>query len=284
MLQMFCCGQVLGVLPSICKFQWSGSSITGKNQFLHGSSMELEGLHLRSKTCPEHWAGDQMAWFCFHFGVTAWLMLSSAGGLDFTASALACTTGGPQASLLWVAQCLCAPQTPAREEGRRFSDDNGRSTVQDEGRVCDIATTRVRAAFLHQFLWRSVIAIRGRESILRCSEKEEVLFPRRWGSSSHCNIGWAVEIDRGLERLHHISLWSHQKPDLESSGDSSRYLPVMLEALGWISSTAYRSGMVAHSCTPSTWEQRQEDEKFSYPWCLVSQKSAWPMWGPTLVS
>lgn len=116
------------------------------------------------------------------------------------------------------------------------------------------------------------------------AEKEEVLFPRRWGSSSHCNIWWAVEIDRGLERLYHISLWSYQKPDLESSGDSSRYLPVMLEALGWISSTAYRSGMVAHSCTPSTWEQRQEDEKFSYPWCLVSQKSAWPIWGPTLVS
>ncbi|KAL6035218.1 hypothetical protein STEG23_017335 [Scotinomys teguina] len=40
--------------------------------------------------------------------------------------------------------CLCAPLTPASEDGRSFLDDDGCSTVQDEGRrVCDIAATRV---------------------------------------------------------------------------------------------------------------------------------------------
>lgn len=41
-------------------------------------------------------------------------------------------------------KCLCAPHLPVGEEGRSFLDDDGHLTGQDEGRVCDINTTRVR--------------------------------------------------------------------------------------------------------------------------------------------
>ena len=46
------------------------------------------------------------------------------------------------------AKCLCIPHFPVRGEGWSFLDDDGYSAGQDEGRVCDINTTRVRAACL----------------------------------------------------------------------------------------------------------------------------------------
>lgn len=174
-LQMFHCSQVLWVLNLIYEFRWSEGSIVGKDQFLHESSMGLGVLCLISKTCPEHGVGDrtQMHWFCFHLWVTACMVLSSAGELDFiAASALACATRGPHSSLLWATKCLCVSHTPVREEGRSFLDDNGRSTVQDEGRVCDITTKRVRVAFLHQFQGKIFYSI----AIKRKSTDGEVLF------------------------------------------------------------------------------------------------------------
>lgn len=136
--------------------RWSDGTILGRDHFLPKNSMELEDWCLISKKCPEHWVGDRTSWLCFNLGLTTWLVLSSVGELDFTASALTWTTRGPHSSLLWVTKCLCALHTPAREDRRSFLDDNGRSTVQDEGRLCDVTTTRVRAVFLCQFLWWSL--------------------------------------------------------------------------------------------------------------------------------
>lgn len=206
MLQMFYCShQVLGVLPSICKFRWSDSSITGKDQFLHRSSMRLEGLHLSSKTCPEHWAGDQMAWFCFHFGVTAWLMLffcrwtwlhSIRFGLynrrttrfsSLSRSMPVCTPypskGRREKVLGWQWMFHCAGW------------GQGVWHCHHEGKNC-----------LSALVSLTVVVIRGRANILQCSDKE-VLFPGRWGSS-YFNIWWAVEINRGLERLHQLVIIS----------------------------------------------------------------------------
>lgn len=89
------------------------------------------------------------------------------------------------------AKCLCAPHIPVKEEEQNFLDDDGYSTGQDEGRVCDINTTRVRAASLDFSLAPLFIKGRG-EWTLQCSDKMKV---RHQEDYSDCKIHWAVGVD-----------------------------------------------------------------------------------------
>lgn len=83
-------------------------------------------------------------------------MVSSAGESGFLAAAL-----HNRILLFFVAtQCLCAPHIPVGEEGRSFLDDDGHPTGQDEGRVCDINTTRVRVPLWYGIFSGTIICQR----------------------------------------------------------------------------------------------------------------------------